>query len=50
MKIELKEIAIRTLADGFADNAEQGVVATVIAIVRGYVLRRAFNRIHRLHA
>lgn len=27
MKIELKEIAIRALTDGFADNDEQGVVA-----------------------
>ncbi len=27
MKIELREISVRKLADGFADNAEQGVVA-----------------------
>lgn len=27
MKIDLKEIAIRTLTEGFADNDEQGVVA-----------------------
>ena len=27
MKIELHEITIRELSDGFADNAEQGVVA-----------------------
>ncbi len=27
-----------------------GLFFTAIAIVRGYVLRRAFNRIHRLHA
>jgi hypothetical protein len=27
MKIELKEIAVKTLTDGFADNAEAGVVA-----------------------
>src|SRR5580704_16516529 len=27
MKIELKEITIKKLTDGFADNAEQGVVA-----------------------
>jgi hypothetical protein len=27
MKIELKEITIQGLTDGFADNAEQGVVA-----------------------
>ena len=27
MKIELKEFTIQKLTDGFADNAEQGVVA-----------------------
>lgn len=27
MKIELKEITVKTLTEGFADNAEQGVVA-----------------------
>ena len=27
MKIELKEITVKKLTDGFADNAEQGVVA-----------------------
>src|SRR5260370_36887624 len=27
MKIELKEITVEKLTDGFADNAEQGVVA-----------------------
>src|SRR6266849_648103 len=27
MKIELKEITVRALADGYKDNAEQGVVA-----------------------
>jgi len=27
MKIELKEITVAKLVDGFADNAEQGVVA-----------------------
>lgn len=27
-----------------------GLIFTAISLVRSYVLRRAFNRIHRLHA
>jgi len=29
MKIELKEITVKKLTEGFADNAEQGVIASL---------------------